>query len=78
MISRKRFHNFFYIFCNGLTNFTILAKPKNENEYKFRNILQLFLLFLLRTEKGIGIVLCKKVKKTRNNIIIPMQIGIFF
>jgi hypothetical protein len=53
---------FFTFFCNGLTNFTILAKHKNENEYKFRNILQLFLLFLLWTEKGIGIVLCKKVK----------------
>lgn len=39
MILRKRFRNFFYFFCNGLTNFTILAKHKNENEYKFRNIL---------------------------------------
>lgn len=58
MILRKRFRNFFYFFCNGLTKFATLAKHKNENEYKFRNILQLFLLFLLWTEKGISIAIC--------------------
>lgn len=41
-----------------------LAKHNYKNEYKIRNILQLFLSFLLCTEKEISIMLCKKINET--------------
>jgi len=60
MILRKRFRNFFLIFCNGLTFFVTLAKHKTAMTTKVSTYFSYFFYFFFGQKKGLVLCYVKK------------------